>query len=251
MGLSTMRFAIISDIHANFEALKTVYKVLQKKGVDYTVCLGDVVGYGAKPKECINFIREHDIITIKGNHDYYVTQVRQDWQIQSYAEEAIIWTQDTLDQSEIDWLHDLPFKYSCNGITFIHASLECCDGKFWPYVLGPKSATFHFFFQKTSFVFFGHTHIPLLLTQQVKEEPTIELLTSGKCTTIKGTKYLINPGSIGQPRDFDSRSSCLIFDDKTNKIEHIRVAYDIKKTQKEILDASLPKILADRLSRGK
>lgn len=248
-----MRFAVISDIHSNFEALKAVYKVLKKKHVDYTVCLGDVVGYGAKPKECIDFVREHNIITVKGNHDHYVAEPRQDWPIQTYAKDAIFWTQDTLDQEEITWLKELPFDYEQAGISFIHASLECHNGDYWPYILGTKSATFHFFFQKGKYAFFGHTHIPLLFTQHEGAEPSIELLSSKMFDTVpeRVSKFLINPGSVGQPRDFDCRASFAIFDDELEEIEHIRVEYDIQKTQKEIIEAGLPEMLAERLSRGK
>lgn len=247
-----MRFGLLSDIHSNYEALVKSYGVLVDAGCDKYICLGDVVGYGAKPKECIDFVREKAIDSVKGNHDFYTTQPRMDWPIQPYARDAIFWTQDILDQADIDWLKELPFEINFEDISFVHASLECHDGDYWPYILSSKAAVFHFFFQKGKFAFFGHTHIPLLFVQDEGNEPTIEFLTNRRLH-VEGherIKFLINPGSVGQPRDFDRRASVVVFDSETEAVEIIRVEYDIEKTQNEILDAGLPKMLAYRLSRG-
>lgn len=247
-----MRIGVLSDIHSNYEALVKCYQALKDKGCDSYVCLGDVVGYGARPGLCIDFIREHNISSIKGNHDFYTTQVERDWPVQPYARDALIWTQDNLDPEKIDWLRELPFEKSVEDISFVHASLECHDGDYWPYILNPKAAAFHFFFQKGDFAFFGHTHVPLLFVQIEGQQPTVEFLSS-RSFILDGKrkiKLLLNPGSVGQPRDFDQRASTVVFDTESKKVEVLRVEYDIAKTQQEILDAGLPELLAHRLSSG-
>lgn len=247
-----MLIGILSDIHSNYEALTVSYQALVDEKCDTIVCTGDIVGYGARPAECIEFIRSRDVMTIRGNHDHYVTDADRDWHIQPYAKEAVLWTRDVISDDDIEWLDTLPYKIELEGMTFVHASLEALDGEYWPYILDTKSALFHFFIQENQIAFFGHTHIPLLFTYEEGQQVMIEILKTKVLKTNKNkhVKYLINPGSVGQPRDFDSRASVLLFDTETYKIKLIRVDYDIDRTQKEILDAGLPRLLAARLSRG-
>ncbi len=245
-----MRLAIFTDIHSNLEALEASYKALKTVGFDKAVCIGDIVGYGANPRECIDFLRDREVMSVKGNHDHYVTQERKVWDIQPYAREAICWTQDVLDEDHVDWLRKLPYLLEVEGALFVHSSLEALDGEYWPYILDPKSALFHFFLQDVQFAFFGHTHIPLFFNYDENNKISIEILKTRTIPKDSRSQYLINPGSVGQPRDFDSRSAVVIFDTEERKIEVIRVEYDIRKTQDKILEVGLPKILAERLSRG-
>jgi len=245
-----MRLGILSDIHSNFEALDSAYKALSNAGCDKIVCAGDVVGYGAKPKECIDFVREKGIDTVRGNHDHYVASPNAEYEVQQYAKDAIKWTQTALDQDSVAWLAALPFKLTVDGVMIVHASLEALDGDYWPYILDTKSAMFHFYIQETRYAFFGHTHIPLLFTFDGSRRIEIEILRSRVLTGPEGTKYLINPGSVGQPRDFDSRSSSCVFDTVSGETTLIRTAYDVQKVQSQILAAGLPTLLAARLSRG-
>lgn len=245
-----MRLAILSDIHSNLEALREMYKVLEEQGCDKYICIGDIVGYGAKPSECIDFVREHNIESIRGNHDHYTTLDESEWDVQPYAGDVIRWTQDVISAEQMQWLESLPFYFDVEGLFFIHASLEAVDGSYWPYILDTKTALFHFFLQETQFAFFGHTHIPLYFVYDENHKISIEILKSRKAAPGENCKYLINPGSVGQPRDFDSRSSAIMFDTKTMELELLRAQYDIPKVQKQILDAGLPELLAERLSRG-
>lgn len=245
-----MRLGILSDIHSNYNALTASYKALTNGGCDKIICAGDVVGYGAKPAECIDFLREHDIQTVKGNHDNYTVCKNVEWNIQPYAIDAIKWTQDHLSQDCIDWLDSLPFAMRIENVTVVHASLEAVDGEYWPYILDTKSALFHFFLQETRFAFFGHTHIPLLFTYDESRRISIEILRSKTLSQTDDSKYLLNPGSVGQPRDFDARSASVIFDTASGKLEMLRTMYDVSGTQEEIIAAGLPRILATRLSRG-
>jgi predicted phosphodiesterase len=245
-----MRIGVFGDIHNNFEALTACYQVFMEEGVDSVVCTGDVVGYGGSPVECLDFMMEHDIPCVKGNHDYYTTHFKDDWDIQPYAKTVIRWMQDTLDSKYIDWLDALPYSIEIESVSFVHASLEVLDGSSWPYILNAQSAMFHFFMQKTKICFFGHTHIPLLFKGE-GGAVTFELLTSGTLPEKSDLKLLLNPGSVGQPRDFDSRAAVVIFDTEDESVELYRVEYDIDAAQNRIVDAGLPLELARRLSSGR
>ena len=247
-----MRLGILGDIHGNFEALQAVYSELTSEGCDLIVCTGDIVGYGASPAECIDFIREKKIASVKGNHDYYTTIPNFNERIQPYAKKVIYWMQDTLESSYISWLANLPYEYKIpeEDIIIVHSSLEALDGSTWPYILDPQTAMFHFFLQRTQFCFFGHTHVPLYysIDHGLIE---FELLTNRKLPKNTKKKYLFNPGSIGQPRDALPSASSVIFDTNTLKLRLLRTEYDIETAQKKIFDAGLPQDLAYRLNTGR
>jgi len=244
-----MRIGIFGDIHGNHEALTAVFKELEPVS-DVLICTGDVVGYGASPRECIDFIRKRKIACIRGNHDHYTTQIGKDWKIQPYAKQVIRWMQETLEPDYLDWLGKLPFTHELEGLQFVHSSLEATDGSNWPYILNPQTAMFHFFIQHTTLCFYGHTHLPLLFTLD-QGQITFEFLSSRKIPSEPEKKFLINPGSVGQPRDFDSRASAVVFDTKTMEIELLRVEYNVAAAQEKIIDADLPEMLAERLSKGR
>ncbi|HBC85901.1 MAG TPA: metallophosphoesterase [Lentisphaeria bacterium] len=244
-----MLLGIIGDIHGNIEALSSTYEALQEAGCQKIVCTGDIVGYCASPAECIDFVRDKKILSIRGNHDHYTTQKNTDWNIQPYAKQVIQWTQNTLPEDYLAWLDTLPYQLEVEGVQFVHSSLESLDGKTWPYILSAQSALFHFFLQTTKFCFYGHTHIPLIFILN-RGNVTIEMLTSRSLAKAKGEKFLLNSGSVGQPRDFDSRASAVIFDTKKLDLRLIRVKYNIEQAQLKILAAGLPGQLAERLSAG-
>jgi len=244
-----MLLGIIGDIHSNIEALTSCHKAIKDAGCSKIVCTGDIVGYGASPKECIDFVRNRKIESIRGNHDHYTTQRDSGWDIHPSAKKVITWMQQTLPKEYISWLDALPYQMEVEGVQFIHSSLENVDGKNWPYILSKQSALFHFFLQHSKFCFYGHTHIPLIFTLK-HGNVSIEMLTSRNIGNLKGEKYLLNPGSVGQPRDFDSRASTVIFDTKSHELHSIRAKYNIKHAQLKILAAGLPRQIAERLSSG-
>ncbi len=245
-----MRLGIFGDIHNNFEALTASFKVLEHAGCDQIVCTGDIVGYGGSPRECIDFVRNRDIVSVRGNHDHYTTQSGSSWNIQPYAQTVIKWMQDTLDGDYIEWLGSLPFTYETGGVQIVHASLEVTDGSSWPYVLDAQTAMFHFFMQTSRFCFYGHTHIPLLFTVS-RGQIVFELLSTRQFAGMQAGRFLLNPGSVGQPRDFNSKASVSVFDTETLEIELYRVEYDIKKAQEQIVGNGLPTQLAERLHAGR
>jgi len=246
-----MRLGIISDIHANIEALEASFAALKAAGCEEYYCLGDVVGYGPSPCECVKFVRDNNIRCVLGNHDKYVVDDCDSWPIKQYAQDAILWTRGVLSEDDIQWLRTLPVKIDAHNITFLHASLDDDIELTWPYILDSNSAGRHFFFQTNQMCFFGHVHIPLIFTLGNKGTVGLELLRSGVLEKDPEVKYLLNVGSVGQPRDSDRRASSVVFDTETYDVRLLRVEYDIAETQKKIIKAGLPELLATRLSSGK
>ncbi len=246
-----MRIGIISDIHGNYEALLASFDALEREGCEEYICLGDIVGYGPSPHECISFVRENNIRCILGNHDSYVIDGSDNWPIKGYARDAILWTRKNITEEDLEWLSSLPSKIERHGAAFLHASLDDELDKTWPYILDVNAAQRHFFFQKNMVCFFGHVHIPLLFLQEGNGEVDLELLRSCNLDPEEGEKFLINVGSIGQPRDSDRRSSAVVYDLDNHDVKLLRTEYDFEKTQSLILEAGLPAILSERLSAGR
>jgi len=245
-----MRYGIISDIHSNIEALTASYEGLLECNCDKIISLGDVVGYGPSPSECIDFTRKHNILSLKGNHDAYTADASdgKGWDVQDYARASILWTRTMLRKDQLDWLRELPYTVKLDDLQFVHASMETMDGEYWPYVLDQKTALFHFYLQETDIAFCGHIHIPLLFTYR-KGGIVMEMLKEKELAEA-GVKYLVNPGAVGQPRDSDWRSASVVYDSSTRKVTPVRVEYDVAVTQEKIRQAGLPAGLAERLSRG-
>lgn len=247
-----MLLGVFGDIHSNIEALTSVYDKLIGLGCERIVCLGDIVGYGASPGECIDFLKAKKIVCVKGNHDFFTLDRHKqiDWEMKDYSRDAIIWTQTQLNKQQFAWLESLPFSIKVAGVQFVHSSMETLDGEYWPYVLDPKTAQFHFCLQDCQVAFCGHIHIPLLFTCSENDGIKMEMLKSTRLELESSNKYLINPGAVGQPRDFDWRASAVTYDTETGTLEPVRVEYEVAITQEKIIAAGLADDLAERLSNG-
>ncbi len=251
-----MRYGIISDVHGNLEALRAVFKKLTAYGCDEIMCLGDIVGYGPCPGECIDFLREKNITAIKGNHDHYINCSADSAERMEISETALVavrWTREILGKEHTEWLQALPFHCRREDVTFIHAAIDTVEGEYWPYIFDIQSATFHFYFQETRVAFFGHIHVPLLFAcHGTGRSPNIyiEKLRDRNLLESPEHKFLINPGSVGQPRNADNRSCAMVYDTKTGIVSPIAVDYDVFATCKLILNAGLPEELAFRLIKG-
>lgn len=230
-----MKLAVISDIHGNLEALEKVFLDISKKNVDQIICLGDVVGYGPKPNECIELILENKIKCVKGNHDETCTSLKNIESFNDSAADAANWTNKTLKENNKKYLEDLPNTISKDGMLFVHGSPF---DPLYEYVDRNKVMSEEYSKEieqniKEKVIFVGHTHRPF---------------------NIKKNEYLsINPGSVGQPRDGDSRAAYCLFDTKTREEERgeiIRVEYDIAKTQDQMVKEKLPDFLINRLFHG-
>jgi predicted phosphodiesterase len=240
-----MRIAIFGDIHANLEAFEVVLADAREQGCTSYICLGDVVGYNANPRECLEMVQALECPVVKGNHDDYASSDSSLESFNPLAEVAIQWTRDQLTSSEKFWLGGLPFISKIRGFTVVHASLD--DPAGWGYVLNQLDAAASFSRQTTDLCLFGHTHTPraYIKDSSVVGLPFDQLLLE------PGKKYFVNAGSVGQPRDGDWRAAYVVFDEEKRTIRLRRLRYDLAKTQGKILKAGLPPRLADRLAYGK
>ena len=240
-----MKYAIIADIHANLEAFQVVLKDIQEQKCTHTICLGDVVGYNANPKECLDMVRAMNIPCIKGNHDEYCSQDEALEGFNPHAAEAIEWTRKQLTLEDRHWLRDLKYVRLIASFTIVHATLDVPQR--WGYVFDKLAAAASFTYQNTNVCFFGHTHVPVAFIRDTH-------VRGGVYTKFKvepGRKYFVNVGSVGQPRDNNPRAAYVIYDMDEGTIEMRRLDYDIETAQQKIRAAGLPERLAERLTYGK
>jgi predicted phosphodiesterase len=240
-----MRSAIFGDIHANLEAFEVVLADAKEQGCESFICLGDVVGYNANPRECLEIVQSLGCPVVKGNHDCYASSDESLVTFNPLAEMAIQWTRDQLNPEEKRWLSELPLIVHLRGFTVVHASLD--EPGEWNYVLNQLDAAASFSRQSTELCFFGHTHTP----RAYIKDSSIVGLPFDRLVPEPGKKYFVNPGSVGQPRDGDWRAAYVVFDEETRTINLRRLRYDLLKTQRKIVAAGLPPKLAERLALGK
>ena len=241
-----MKYAILSDIHSNLEALQVVLDHAQKQKCTHYVCVGDIVGYGPNPKECLQIIRDLNCPVVMGNHDEYCATTLDLTGFNPMAADAIKWTRDQLNEDEKDWLSDLKYVRNVESFTIVHATLDLPEK--WAYVFDKLAAAASFNYQHTSVCFNGHTHVPIAF---VRGPAGIQGGLYSKIKIEIGRKYFINVGSIGQPRDRNPKAAYVIFDMLNNLIELQRLDYDIATTQRKIRAAHLPESLAQRLEQGR
>jgi diadenosine tetraphosphatase ApaH/serine/threonine PP2A family protein phosphatase len=232
-----MRIAIISDIHSNFEALASAISQIDALYVDEIFCLGDIIGYGPYPNECMNLVRERCTAVVKGNHDSGLTGETPLAHFNQYGRSAITWTQKQISGDNLKYLKELPLVSVQDDVTLVHASP--LKPEMWTYVIAWPDAQECFKAFETSLCFIGHTHVPVI----VGEDSSINSFR-------KGSRYLINVGSIGQPRDGNPYASFGLLDTEKWIYENIRVAYDVEKTADAISRAKLPEFLGKRLFLG-
>lgn len=240
-----MRTAIFGDIHANLEALEAMMADAKSQNVTDYVCLGDVVGYNADPVACLNIVRNLNCPTVKGNHDQDASENDSLESMNPIAATAMQWTRDELDDDQRLWLKRLRMVRQVSNYTIVHSTLD--QPANWNYVTNRFDAMSNFSYQFTQVCFHGHTHVPrvYIKSDKVREVPaeSVELEAN--------SKYFINVGSVGQPRDGDARACYAIFDHEAKLITFRRVEYDVSITREKIIDAGLPKVLAERLSEGR
>ena len=236
------RIAIFSDVHANLLALEKIVEDATAQGVNSFACLGDIVGYGPNPGDCITFIQELKCVCVKGNHDEYVVDGFDLSDFNPQAKASLEWTRNNLSDNQKQWLSELPYSRRLGRNTLVHSSLD--EPETWDYVRNENDARRVMRLQNTPLCFYGHTHVPVIYKSErgmtIKQEV-------GNFTQEGGCKYLINTGSVGQPRDGDPRSSYVIFDRIERTVEFRRVEYDLQTVANEILGHGLPDWLADRL----
>jgi len=239
-----MRFAILSDIHANLEALEAVLADARSQNCTHFVCLGDVVGYNANPSECVKIIQDLECPVVKGNHDEQASISEELEGFNPLAEEAINWTRRQLTDEDKKWLRDLKMVRQVRDFTIVHATLDTPHK--WGYVFNQLDAAASFNYQHTQVCFYGHTHAPRAYIR----DGSVKSQFLDKLTIEPGKKYFINCGSVGQPRDGIPESSCMVIDSDRDLVTWHRVPYDIEAVQAAMRDAGLPTRLVERLSYG-
>ena len=232
-----MRAAIISDIHGNLSALEAVFTKIDELKVDAIHCLGDIVGYGPFPNECVDLVRTRCLFTVKGNHDSGLLGETPTDYFNQHGKAAIRWTKDKVTPQNLEYLRSLPEKVVDDKFTLVHSSpLEPSE---WTYLMNWDQAEENFAAFSTQFCFIGHTHVPVV----IGEDSTVNAFEAGK-------RHIINVGSVGQPRDGNPNAAFGLLDLKEEAYTLVRVPYDISKTAKAIEEAGLPIFLARRLSQG-
>lgn len=241
-----MRRAIISDIHGNQHALEAVLRDMEKEVVEDVICLGDIVGYGAFPHECLARVRDCCSLVLKGNHD---AAAGSDSVLDGYYEDARVsleWTRTRLSEEERAYLAQLPLVSRTKRATYVHATLD--DPEAWGYLEYPTDIEAHFAFQETHTCFCGHTHFPGIYNA---DNPSGYELSWNTPIQLPGDrKFLLNVGSVGQPRDRDTRACYLIYDELQGVVTFKRVRYEIGRAQTGIRAVKLPRFLAERLADG-
>jgi predicted phosphodiesterase len=240
-----MKFAILADIHGNLDAFQVVLEDAKKQQVTHYACLGDVVGYNANPKECLDIVRTMNMPCVKGNHDEYCSSEEHLEGFNPAAAEAVNWTRTQLTEDDRQWLRDLKYSRMVTNFTIVHATLD--GPQRWGYVFDKLAAAASFTYQNTSVCFFGHTHVPVAFVK----DSVVRGGTYSKFKTEPGKKYFVNVGAVGQPRDNNPKCAYVIYDTIDGTIEIRRLDYDIAAAQKKIIAAGLPERLAERLAYGR
>ncbi|MGJ8676543.1 MAG: metallophosphoesterase family protein [Akkermansiaceae bacterium] len=237
-----LKTAIFSDIHANFNALEAVIKDAQSQNVQNFACLGDIVGYGPNPSDCIAAMQEINCVCVKGNHDDDASNDRNLENLNKQAKLSLEWTRKSLSDSQKSWLAQLPYQRRLGRNMLVHSSIT--KPETWEYVRNRFDAEVAMLNQQTPICFFGHTHVPVTY---VKKGNSVTKLTDTDIELSPDEKYLINVGSVGQPRDGIAKACYAIFDREKRTISLRRVSYDIQSVVKEIDNLGLPSELGARL----
>ncbi len=231
-----MKYAVISDIHSNVEALTAVLREIGKKHVDEIICLGDIVGYGANPDEVIELTRQEARYAVRGNHDDALFNERTFSSVNAYAKSAITYNASLISEENKEWLQGLPLTHKIDKVLMAHACPS--DPKSWKYVFTGADAEVELASFQERICLIGHTHIPTIYRSA---------MAGGR----GGTRELINVGSVGQPRDGDNRASFGIIDTKNFTYANFRIEYDYRMAADKIIAAGLPSFLAERLHKGR
>ena len=241
-----MKYAIISDIHGNLEALQSVLSDIERHGIETIICLGDLVGYGPNPNECVELIRDKADIVLAGNHDHAPVGKLDISYFNPWARTAIEWTREQLAASTVEFLTGLPLKKDVDGFTVVHATPFRPEE--WNYIITIGDAIKNFPEFPGQICFIGHSHVPMVIS--LDDGDVCSVVRENPVNIKDGLRYIINVGSVGQPRDFNPLACFGIYDDLEKVYELCRVEYDIATTQSKIKESNLPAFLAERLEVG-
>ncbi len=247
------RVAFISDIHSNIDAFKAVLGQIDKVGVDMIICLGDIVGYGPCPNECLQIIHDREIPCVMGNHDEYVTLLMDPRveRLRPEIRQAVEWTQGQISMNDLKWLSKLPMQMDAEVFEILHASYSPLR---WAYCMDEATFATNFQNQTAMLAFCGHSHSPLIgFDLPDAAQPLVDFIRgpSHKMILPKEQKIMVNVGSVGQPRDRDPRSCVVFYEVEQRQLWLERVPYDTKAAKQRFEAAGLPQKFADRILVGK
>ena len=242
-----MRVAVVSDIHSNLYALETVLAAIEAEAPDELWCLGDLVGYGPRPNECCALVADRAEVCLAGNHDLGVLGTIDLVEFGGEAGIAARWTRDVLDPEARALLEPLEPQGTAHGVALYHGSAR---DPVWEYVLSDEAALATIEIAGSPLVLVGHSHVALRVVRSENGDLDGGLAAAGTELELADVQALLNPGSVGQPRDGDPRAAYLVLDLDARRASFRRVEYDIEQTQREIREAGLPELLAARLELG-
>lgn len=241
------RIGIFSDIHGNLHALDAVLQYYDAAGITDLICCGDIVGYGAFPNECVERMRERNILCVAGNHDFAALNKVDITYFNPVAKRALYWTREQLTKSNLEYLEALPLTLISEDALFVHASPRHPEQ--WNYIITMSDARQNFRHFGQRMCFLGHSHTPFIV-QFRSDDETLSCVDRQIIKLQDSHRYLFNVGSLGQPRDCDKDACFAILDRDAGSVEIRRVSYDVTAAQQAIRDANLPGELADRLMLG-
>jgi diadenosine tetraphosphatase ApaH/serine/threonine PP2A family protein phosphatase len=242
-----MKRAILSDVHGNLEALEAVLEDLRDAGAGEIWSLGDAVGYGPDPERCVEILREEAVVNLMGNHDAAVVNLTPVEPFNINARRAVEWTRSVVSPATVRLLEGLPYTERRGEAFLVHASPRKPEA--WDYIMSVTEAEECFAHFEGQICFVGHTHVPFFAV--LEGEKGSRLIHRKTAKLRDDTRYLINAGSVGQPRDLDPRASYVMFDAEEGRAEIRRVAYPLERTQDKMREHDLPSFLVDRLAEGR
>lgn len=242
-----MRYGIVSDIHANIDALNAVLRELDRIGMQQLLCLGDIVGYGPDPNECCDELRRRNCLAISGNHDEAAISSEEPDAFNALARQAIAWTKSELSAENRNFLAELPRERSFDTFSIVHGAPVF----HFDYILNVSDAQSAFPHAMSQLTFIGHTHVAEVFFQDdAGRAYHLKLSHGGKIDIIDQCRYIINPGSVGQPRDHNPQASFALYDEEQRAVEIRRIDYDVARVQERMQQAQLPPQLSERLTIG-
>lgn len=245
-----LRYAIISDIHSNLEALQSVLNKIEDEKVDKIVCLGDIVGYGPNPNECLALVQQHCEIILTGNHDFACIESSELFYFNNFAKEAIEWTVNELPPEHLTFIAKLPFVGEIEDYYLVHSNPH--DPRSWDYILYLDEAIYNFSKFTNKICFIGHSHYPVIYLEYFDNNRLkYNLKNDTKIQLYQNNRYIINVGSVGQPRDGNPAAAFGIVDTSRQTYQLVRVEYDINKIYQKMMSGGLPQFLAERLFTGR
>jgi len=242
-----MRYAVFSDVHSNKDAFEAVLEDIRLYGVDRKLFLGDVIGYGPDPNECMDLLLKSADISLGGNHDWALVGKTPNDYFNPFAKAALDWTFDNLRDDHKDFLKRTRAVDVFDGVMLAHSSPKSPEE--WKYILSKEDAVDNFPAIETEICFIGHSHQPIII--EMPDEHTVIPVRERFKVLEPGRKYIVNVGSVGQPRDSNNKACWLLFDSDLGSVELRRVSYNIEAVQKRMRNAGLPRYLVDRLALGR